>query len=185
MKAKMKGFSPVMKDGQHAGYSNSHGTYYNFTVEFEDGSKGQASSSKTEPSWKIGEEYEFEVVVNGNYTNIKKMKPVNGFGGGYKKPVLAMKEIKRMVKSNAVHCIAVVNNTYSQEIIKGNGLKVIETFTIGSLAGDIDKFSEEDSLLTSRLACINNAAIMAGYKSFETAEQVVQAAEGIYKYIKG
>lgn len=80
--SKLKSFEPVIKDGVHSSYTTANGTFYNFIVEMESGDKGQCSSSKTSPSWKVGDEYTYEVVTNGNYTNIKKLKPVNSFGGG-------------------------------------------------------------------------------------------------------
>ncbi len=184
-KSKMKGFNPVIKDGQTASYTTQHGTYYNFMVEFEDGTKGQASSSKTTPSWKIGEEYEFEVVVNGNYTNIKKMKPANSSfgGGGYKKPMKSITDIKRMVKANAIHALVTINAAYNEERLTGKELAIVEAFTLGGVSGEIEAFGEESSLLASRLAAINNTAISAKYKSFASGQQIVDEATKVYNYV--
>lgn len=86
--SKLKSFEPVMKDGVHASYTTSHGTFYNFIVEMENADKGQASSKYDTPKWKVGEEYEYTLEVKGNYTNIKGLKSTSfnkgGFGGGSK-----------------------------------------------------------------------------------------------------
>lgn len=77
--AKLISFEPVLENGVHKSYTTAHGTFYNFIVEFDNGDKGSTSSKKQQPSWKTNEDYTYEKVQNGNYTNIKSMKPVNGF----------------------------------------------------------------------------------------------------------
>ena len=80
--SKMKSFEKKMANGVHATYQGAKGTLYKFMVTFENGDVGEANSTKTEPSWKIGDEYTYEKSTNGNYTNIKGMKKVET-GGGY------------------------------------------------------------------------------------------------------
>lgn len=69
-------------------YTGQHGTLYKFVVTLEENgvqTTGEANA-RADPSWKVGTEYTYEVVVNGNYTNIKNMKDANAtpFGGGKK-----------------------------------------------------------------------------------------------------
>ena len=86
-KGKLKSFTPIMKDGQHSSWSKDNKSYYNFTVEFDNGDKGQASSTSTTPKWKIGDEYNYEINTNDKgYTNIRGMKAADFVpGGGYSK----------------------------------------------------------------------------------------------------
>ena len=88
-----------------------------------------------------------------------------------------------MVSSNAVHAVVTVNAAYEEERLKGTALAKIEKFTLGDITGDIEKWSEEDDNLTSRLASMNNATIMAKYKSFKTVDDLLTEAQNLYKYI--
>ena len=86
MEAILKTFEPLMKEGIHDSWIGQHGTMWKFTMEFEDGTKGNVQSPKQQPSWKIGDEYIFEIVDNNGYKNIKGMKPKDSnFNGGGKK----------------------------------------------------------------------------------------------------
>lgn len=79
--SKLKSVTPL-----NTSYTTDRGTFWNQTVEFEDGTIGGASSKDPVAKWKVGEEYTYEVSKNGNYTNIRGIKPVNSFskgGGGY------------------------------------------------------------------------------------------------------
>ena len=56
-----------------------------------DGTSGEAGSTKAQPSWKIGEEYTFEVETNQYGTKIKGLKkadsfPSKSYGGGGESP---------------------------------------------------------------------------------------------------
>ena len=42
---------------------------------------------------------------------------------------------------------------------------------------------EQDSLFTSRLSSLNNAAAMSGYKSYKIASDVLEEAKKLYNYI--
>lgn len=85
---KLISFVPLMKGNVQDTYSGNNGMLYKFTVTLDNAGTqvtGTANSSKQQPSWKINEEYTYEVAVQGNYTNIKNMKSINqagGFGGG-------------------------------------------------------------------------------------------------------
>lgn len=86
-KAKLTGFQPAINNqtGQQKTWQGNNGLMYYFTVQFSDGTSGEAGSTKDKPSWKIGEEYTFETEVNQYGTKIKGMKsadaPQGGFGG--------------------------------------------------------------------------------------------------------
>lgn len=80
--SKMKSFEKRMTNGVHDTFQGGKGLLYKFTVTFENGDTGGANSTKSEPSWKIGDEYTYEKSVTGNYTNFKGMKKVEQ-GGGY------------------------------------------------------------------------------------------------------
>ena len=86
----LKSFVPKMNGNVQDSYTGQHGTLYKFVVTLEENgvqTTGEANAKSQSPSWKVGTEYTYEVVVNGNYTNIKNMKDANAtpFGGG-KKP---------------------------------------------------------------------------------------------------
>lgn len=168
-------------------YVDKHGNK-SANVTFDNGDSGLLTF-KPEKQPNVGDEFEYEieekVSAKGNKWNkIKRYSPPFQ-KGGYKKPTLSFTDVKRMVRSNAVHAVVTVNSAYNTERLLGDSLKVIESFTLGDISGDIEKFSEEDSLLTSRLASVNNAANMSGYKTFNNAKDLIQEAEKLYKYIKG
>lgn len=74
-KSKIKSFSPIIKDGVHSTWSKDGKTFYNFTLEFENGDKGQASSTHSTPKWGIGKEYTYDISTNEKgYTNIRGLK---------------------------------------------------------------------------------------------------------------
>ena len=86
MQGKLIKFEPLMINGQQATYNGQNGMVYKFTVTLESGGQqytGTCNSTKTTPSWKIGEEYTFDHVVNGQYQNIQKLKAVEQAGGKF------------------------------------------------------------------------------------------------------
>lgn len=89
-KSKIKSFSPIMRDGVHSTWSKDGKTFYNFTLEFENGDKGQASSTHSTPKWGIGKEYTYDISTNEKgYTNIRGLKAadyVPGAGGNRNDP---------------------------------------------------------------------------------------------------
>ena len=85
----LKSFVPKMNGNVQDSYTSQHGTLYKFLVILEENgvsTTGEANAKSQSPSWKVGTEYTYEVVINGNYTNIKNMKDANAtpFGGGKK-----------------------------------------------------------------------------------------------------
>lgn len=86
-KAKLVSFTPIMRNGEHSSWSRDNKSYYNFNVEFDNGDKGQASSTSTTPKWKIGDDYTYDIATNDKgYTNIRGMKSADFVpGGGYSK----------------------------------------------------------------------------------------------------
>lgn len=159
--------------------------YYRHQYTMEDGKEIQANHTSKLP-FAVGVEVEYEVTrTHEKYGDSGKVKNPNDFKkGNYKKPTLSFKDIKRMVKTNAVHAVDVVNANYNEHRLDGKSLKEIEKFTLGDISGDIEKYSEEDSLLTSRLASVNNAAIASGYESVNNVSELIELAEKRYKYVK-
>jgi len=164
----------------------SHGkTFHVHQYEFDNGEQGQANHASQLP-FSVGDEVEIEEKKNDpKYGKTFSVKKPNDFkkGGGYKKPTLSFVDVMRMVRTNAIHAVDVVNSNYNEKRLDGNALAVIEKFTLDNISGDVEKFSEEDSLLTSRLASVNNAAIASGYESVKSAADLVKLAESRYKYV--
>lgn len=174
-----------VKEVSVSGHWNKDGvTFYTHNYAMEDGQKIQANH-KSELPFDKGAEVEYEVTkTHEKYGDSGKVSKPNDFKG--KKYSVAFKEIQRMVRSNAIHAVVSVNDRFGEAVLEGNALSVIEKFTLGDITGDIDKFSEEDSLLTSRLASVNNAAIAAKYKSSPTdnvLDVLMKEANNYYKYI--
>lgn len=91
---KLISFTPLMTNGVHETYSGKNGLLYKFNMVIEGtpaNVMGVVNSTRQQPSWKIGEEYTYEVVVNGNFTNIRSLKLLDaptgysGGGGGFQK----------------------------------------------------------------------------------------------------
>ena len=74
-KSRIKTLTPVMYNGVHNTFTNDYGTFFTFNVEFENGDYGILSSKKQEGNWKVGSQYTYDVVVNGQYVNIRNIKP--------------------------------------------------------------------------------------------------------------
>lgn len=91
----LKSFVPKMDaNGAQEVYVGDKGTNYKFTVVLENNgiaTTGTAMSNKTQPSWKIGDEYSYEKTVSGasgQYVNIKTLKNLSNpfVPGGSKGP---------------------------------------------------------------------------------------------------
>ena len=157
---------------------------YKFKYTFDDGVEVTAQHQSDSPKFNIGDEVEYKITKENQYGKLASVSKPNDFKkGGYKKPQLKLVDAKRMASSNAVHAVITVNVSYREERLKGDALSLFESFTLGDISGDIEKFSEEDSLLTSRLSALNNAALESGYKSFKTASDVLKRAKELYNYI--
>lgn len=86
MQGKLIKFEPLIINGQQATYNGQNGLVYKFIVTLESGGQqytGTCNSTKTNPSWKVGSEYTFDHVVNGQYQNIQKLKAVEQAGGKF------------------------------------------------------------------------------------------------------
>lgn len=179
-----KGTSKVVSVEVQGTYEGQHGTMINHKYTLEDGTVIQAAHKKEKPI-NIGENVEYEVLrTHEKYGDSGSVKKPNDFKKGtYKKPMLKFTEAKRIASSNAVHAVVTINAAYSEERLKGDALAQFKAFTLGGLTEDVEKFGEEDSLFTSRLSALNNAAAMSGYKSFNNATEVVIEADKLYKYI--
>lgn len=95
----LKGVSPELDSNSvHATWSNGEKTFYRFTVTFENGDEGQASSTLEQPKWKVGSAYNYELTTNQYGNNIKSIKdpnaqPFTGGGGGKKSNPLTQQQI--------------------------------------------------------------------------------------------
>lgn len=84
MKAKIKDFRPIVNDnGDHMTFSTDKGTFYKFSIEFDDGTRGIANSKKDTPSWKIGVDYTFDKEEKNGFVNIRKLTEFKEEGSGY------------------------------------------------------------------------------------------------------
>ena len=157
---------------------------YKFKYTFDDGVEVTAQHQSDSPKFNIGDEVEYKITKENQYCKLASVSKPNDFKkGGYKKPQLKLVDAQRMASSNAIHAVVTINSTYNEERIKGTALKEFEAFTLGDISEDIDKFSEQDSLFTSRLSSLNNAAAMSGYKSYKIASDVLEEAKKLYNYI--
>jgi len=142
MESKLKTITPIVQEGVHQTWSNDNGTYYKFTIEFENGDKGNCMSTKQQPSWKIGNEFEYEKVVNGEYTNIKglKDKAQNFSKGGYKEDPLRQQYI--IAQSSMKLGVDIIQMGLEKEDGTMYGMKDLEPLTDG-LMGMVNKLAKK------------------------------------------
>ena len=158
-------------------------TFYTHNYEMEDGQKIQANHKKELPI-SVGTEVEYEVKrTHPTYGDSGSVKKPNDFKGG-KTIKVSLKQIERMAKSNAISAVVTVNSTYNEERLQGKELLPIIKFSMGDITQDINKYSEEEDLFITRLSAVNNAAKMAGYKSFNSAQDLITEANNILKFVK-
>ena len=167
-------------------YTDQHGNK-SANIKFDNGDSGLISF-KPDNQPQEGTDFEYEIEVKTSkagkeYNKIKKYKPP--FQKGTRNITMSFTNVKRMAKSNAVHAMMQVNSTYNREVIKSNELNTIVAFTLGDISGDIEKFGEESDLLTSRLSSVNNAALSSGYRTINSAAELVKLANWLYGYIIG
>ncbi len=74
--SKLKSVAPTIINGVHSTFAGQKGILYKFTIEFENGDKGGANSTKPTPSWQVGLEYTYTKTQNGEYINFKDLKKV-------------------------------------------------------------------------------------------------------------
>ena len=176
-----KGTSKVVSVEVQGTYEGQHGTMINHKYALEDGTVIQAAHKKEKPI-NIGENVEYEVLrTHEKYGDSGSVKKPNDFKKGvYKKPMLKLVDATRMARSNAYNAIFTVNNSYNESRLTSKDVGKLTDFTLGDISGDIEKFSEEDSLFTSRLSSLNLAALSSGHISYKTASDVVKIAQMIY-----
>lgn len=73
----------------------------NFAVSFASGDEGTFLSESNPPKQKVGEEYDYEVKVNGNYKNVKFIS-TGGKGGFAPNPAVLETNKKIAALNNAV-----------------------------------------------------------------------------------
>lgn len=91
-KAKLVKWEKVVRNGVHNTYEKNNKTYWNFSVEFDNGDKGTVSKeSDSGKGLENGKEYTYDIKANEKYPqyfNITKMLDANAPafvpGGGYK-----------------------------------------------------------------------------------------------------
>lgn len=164
-------------------WDSPNGMFYKFKYTFEDGESLTAQHKTDAPKFRVGEEVEYEIKrTHEHYGNSGKVSKPNSFGGG-KPRKKSIKDIRGMCKTNAVDAIYAVNAAYSQERIPSSDAGVLIGFTLGGITEDIDMWGDEESLLISRLASVNTAAKGAGFLEYNSVNDLVQRAKGIYGYI--
>lgn len=115
MKGKLVSFEPkTSQDGSQEVFNGNNGTLYKFWVvmEFNGATeKGEASSSKTTPSWVVGKEYNFDRTVNGRdgqFISYRSMKPADAppmrSSGGYSGGGAPKKDYLAFAKQKAIEC---------------------------------------------------------------------------------
>lgn len=177
--SKVKEVSP-----QNVGtWDSPNGMLYKFKYTFDDGVTITANHKTDAPKFKIGDEVEYEVTKENEYGKLGKVSKPNSFKGGSRKITQPFKEVIRMCRSNAVDAVATVNSAYNEERLDGKAIVSVLKFTQGDITSDVEKYSNVDSLLTSRLSSVKTAAKMASYRNYNSAEDLITEASKIYKYI--
>ena len=71
---KIISFTPKMNGNVQDTYNGKNGLLYKFTMVINFNGQnitGTVNSNKQQPSWKVGEDYFFEMTTNGNFTNFQ------------------------------------------------------------------------------------------------------------------
>jgi hypothetical protein len=110
--AKLLAFEPMKnEDGSHKTYEGRYGTMWKFTTTFDSGDKGETSSTKEFPNWKIDVEYNIEIIKRNSFTNIrihgKKNSDFSSSGGNHGKTVKLPDHV-RMFRAAQVVSLALV-----------------------------------------------------------------------------
>lgn len=86
-KSKLKSVEPIITNGVHQTWENDKGKYFKYKLEWENGMVGSSLGKNNTPSWRTGEEYEFEVKESSGYKSFSKIKSTSApvFGGAPKK----------------------------------------------------------------------------------------------------
>lgn len=163
-------------------WDSPNGTLYKFEYTFEDGVTIVANHKTDSPKFSVGEEVQYEVTKENKYGKLGKISKPNSFKGA-RKITQPLKEVVRMCRSNAVDVVATVNSSYNQERLDGKAILSVLKFTQGDINSDVEKYSDVDSLLTSRLSSVKTAAKMASYRNYNSVEDLLSEANKIYKYI--
>lgn len=187
-KAKLKSFKPIMKDGQHSSWSRDNKSYYNFDVEFDNGDKGQASSTSTTPKWKIGDEYTYDISTNDKgYTNIRGMKSADFVpGGGFNKN---NPEDNKNIAYNVCFDCAI---KYAQWKVRSNMAPIpnlndivkmaafFNTFLIPHI-GDKQKFISACSAMKMAVAIADGDIVYEDLNTIKKVEDLINVFEFILK----
>ena len=162
--------------------------YHNLKVEGDDRVFNVGAKKESPDFLSVGKQIKLDVTEGKNGWKAKVVRE-NSFSGGGRKPILKLVDIKRMCRSNALNLMYEVNKAYAGDgkgdRIKSSDLSKVEEFSVAGINADIDKFGEEDSLLTSRLSALNQAAAAAHSKSLNNIDEVLELAKNHYNYIKG
>ena len=120
---KLISFSPKMNGNVHETFTGQNGTSYKFIAVIEENGNqitGALNSSKQQPSWKVGEMYNYEIVIsgqNGQYTNFKSFKSVNGFSGGKKAdPAFVVQKAFECAVEAAIDFLVTNKDSYTETL---------------------------------------------------------------------
>ena len=86
-RSRIKTVQAEMRNGVQNSYDGQHGTMYTFSMELEDGTRGQVSSKSPAPyRLPVGEEVEYTLTPNKNPQYLGKLKVEKPKDGGYAAP---------------------------------------------------------------------------------------------------
>ena len=118
MQSKLKSFTAKMKNGQHDTFSTNYGQMWVFDVTFEDGTRGEANSTKQVPNWNAGKEYEYTATskqFDWGTVNKIKMKQVEqeaapkGGRSGYSGKMTPEKQKEIMCQVSMIAANSIMN----------------------------------------------------------------------------
>jgi hypothetical protein len=86
MQSKIKSVVPTMVGGVQKTWSSDKGTFYKYTILWENGDTGEGMGKNPNPPYGVGDECTYEKSVNGQFTSFKGIKKVEGASGGTAAP---------------------------------------------------------------------------------------------------
>ena len=127
MKGKLVAFTPKLNNGAHETYQGEKGLLYKFVVTFNTNGvdvTGTANSSKQQPSWKVGEEYNYDERRNTSsqgtvYISFSGIKSVNAtpFSGKKTDPTFIIQKAFECAVECSIKFWNVNIDTYREEYL--------------------------------------------------------------------
>lgn len=124
-KSKVTSLSPVMNGSTHDTWSKDGKTFWKFSIELEDGTKGQVLGANIQgPAYSIGDTVTFDL-DNGKIKNVKKLKEERAFKSYYDDP-----KVQRNISTAVALRLAVKVCTHidNSDSVKGDVYKVANKF---------------------------------------------------------